>query len=61
MLSIHFSKLRDGKAGEVYVTRKHNIRKKKGLAPGLWIVEKSETVFVRYSEKEIKDLLNRMK
>jgi predicted ribosome quality control (RQC) complex YloA/Tae2 family protein len=58
MLSIHFSKLREGRAGEVYVTKKHYLKKKKGLAPGLWLVEKSETVFIRYTEEEIKSLLD---
>lgn len=61
ILAIHFSKLREGKAGEVYLTKKHNIKKKKGLAPGLWIVEKSETIFIRYAEKEMRELLNCLK
>ena len=61
MLSIHFSKLRENRAGEVYVTKKQNLSKKKGLAPGLWLIKKSETVFVRYEQTEIRDLLNSMK
>ena len=58
MLSIHFSKLREGKAGEVYVTTKHFLKKKKGLPAGMWIVEKSETTYIKYTENEIKALLD---
>lgn len=61
MLSIHFSKLREGCAGEVYVTKKHNIRKQKGLAPGLWLVDRSDTFFIRYQPEEIKKLLDCLK
>lgn len=60
MLSIHFSKLRESRSGEVYHTFRRNLRKTKGLPPGLWIVDSSPTAVIKYSEKEIRELLNTM-
>lgn len=58
ILAIHFSKLKGDLAGEVYVTRRRHIRKKKGMAPGLWLVDKAETMFVRYTPPELEAILN---
>jgi predicted ribosome quality control (RQC) complex YloA/Tae2 family protein len=61
ILAIHFSKLRGDLAGEVYVTTKQNVRKKKGLAPGMWLVEKAKSVFIRYEQSELEQLLGNAK
>jgi hypothetical protein len=57
LLALHFSKLREDRAGEVYVTRKMHVKKRKGMAPGLWAVEKAETLYVKYNEAELKAVL----
>jgi hypothetical protein len=53
ILALHYSRRRDERAGEVYFTRRHKLRKRKGMAVGLWLVEKAETLFVRYDEAEL--------
>ena len=55
--AIHFSKVRRGREGEVYCTQRRYLRKKKGLPVGLWLIEKSETLWVRYEEAELATLL----
>jgi predicted ribosome quality control (RQC) complex YloA/Tae2 family protein len=60
VLALHFSKMRDNLAGEVYVTRKQHLRKRKGLAAGLWLIDKSETMFVRYDAAELKAVLDKL-
>jgi hypothetical protein len=45
--------------GEVYCTRRQYIRKQKGLAAGLWLVDKSETVLIRYSSSELADIFSK--
>lgn len=59
ILAIHYSSLRGDLAGEVYFTRKSNIRKKKGMPDGLWLVERSESFFVRYTPEELQAILER--
>lgn len=53
ILALHHSKFKDDFAGEVYVTKKANLRKRKGMPAGLWLVERSETMFVRYTKDEL--------
>lgn len=60
ILTIHFSKLRGDCAGEIYFTKKQHIKKKKGMPAGLWLVEKSDNFFIRYTDQELKILLNRL-
>ena len=60
ILAIHYSKLREDLSGEVYVARKADIKKQKGMPAGLWNVERCKTLFFRYSEDELKSLLNRL-
>ncbi len=55
--AIHFSKVRRGREGEVYCTQRRYLRKKKGLPAGLWLIEKSETLWVRYEEAELATVL----
>lgn len=61
ILALHFSRFRDDFAGECYVTRKAHIKKPKGMAPGLWRIDQSETLFFRYSETELKSVLSTLK
>ena len=60
ILALHYSKLRDDMAGEVYTTTKSNLRKTRNLAPGLWIVDKASTLFVRYEIEERQQILDRL-
>lgn len=61
ILALHFSKARENFAGEVYVTKKHNVKKQKGMAPGLWKIEKSETLYISYKKPELEQLLASLK
>lgn len=60
ILAIHYSKLRGDLAGEVYIAKRSEIKKQKGMAPGLWNVERCQTMFFRYSKEELKGLLDRL-
>ena len=46
ILAVHFSKVRQDRSGEVYVTQRRHLRKQKGLPVGLWLVDQSETFFI---------------
>jgi len=59
ILAIYYSKLRGDMAGEVYLSRRQHIKKRSGMAPGLWQIVKAETSFYRYDERELQDTLNR--
>lgn len=61
ILALHHSKVRTDQKGEVYVTRRQHVRKRKGMAPGLWQVDKAETMFFRYDEKELAEVLERLR
>lgn len=61
MLALHFSKVREDYSGEVYLTKKQNVKKQKGMPPGLWKIEKSQTVYISYSQADIARLLARLK
>lgn len=58
VLALHFSKIREDQKGEVYFARKSDIRKRKGMPPGLWLVDRSETYFVNYNSEELASILN---
>ncbi len=58
ILALHFSKVRKDLGGEVYVTRRRSLTKKKGMPPGLWSVQQAETFYLTYTEDELKALLN---
>ena len=53
ILAVHYSNFRENKAGEVYVTRKANLRKRKGDPAGLWRVERSISVMIRFNSEEL--------
>ncbi|MBC7661400.1 MAG: DUF814 domain-containing protein [Chitinophagaceae bacterium] len=57
ILALHSSRLKDDLAGECYVTRRAALKKQKGMAAGLWKIEHSETVFIRYQTDELQKLL----
>ena len=61
MLALNSSRLKDDFAGECYVTRRASLKKQKGMAAGLWKIDQSETVFVRYKEEELQKLLQSIK
>lgn len=57
ILALHFSKVRKDLGGEVYVTKRGSLTKKKGMPPGLWSVQQAETFYLTYTEEELKALL----
>lgn len=61
ILALHHSKAKDDLKGEVYVTRRQHIKKRKGMAPGLWQVDKAETLFFSYDPEELSTVLGRLK
>jgi hypothetical protein len=44
--------------GEIYFSTRQFIRKKKGMPPGLWLIDKAKTLHVKYSQKDLRDILN---
>ena len=60
ILAVHFSKLKKDYAGEVYFTRRHNLRKPKNAPPGLWLVTRSESIFIRYNDQDLQETLNNL-
>ena len=60
ILAIHYSKLKEDLAGEVYLARRASIKKQKGMPAGLWNVERCKTIFFRYTADELKNLQNRL-
>ncbi len=59
ILALHFSERSNACEGEVYCTRRQFIRKQKGLAPGLWLVDKSETILIRYTPSDVADIFSK--
>lgn len=57
ILALHYSKIKQDQAGEVYVTRKAHVKKRKDMPAGLWLVERSETIFFRYTQEEADRIL----
>ncbi len=57
ILALHFSRMRDDHAGECYVTRKQFLKKQRGMPAGLWRIDQSESLFFRYSEEEVQNIL----
>ena len=58
ILAIYYSKLRGDMAGEVYISRRQHIKKRSGMAPGLWQIVQAETAYYRYDERELQETLN---
>ncbi len=59
ILALHFSKFKDDHAGETYVAKRSQIKKQKGMPPGLWNVERCKTMFFRYTIEELQEILDR--
>lgn len=57
ILALHFSRVREDLAGECYVTRKQHIKKQRGMPAGLWRIDKSDSLFFRYTADELQNLL----
>jgi hypothetical protein len=53
ILALHHSSLRQDHAGEVYVTRRAHLRKRREASEGLWDVLRSDRLFVRYTDEEL--------
>lgn len=60
MLALHFSKLRKDEGGDVYITQRRFLTKKKGMPPGLWSIRQSETYSLNYTEEELRAVLGRL-
>ena len=58
ILALHFSKVRDDMRGEVYISKRQHIKKQKGMAPGLWSVDKADSIFIKYDQDELQRALN---
>ncbi len=59
ILALHFSDRSASREGEVYVARRHQIKKRKGMAAGLWHIERAEAIVVRYEPDELRDIFAR--
>jgi hypothetical protein len=57
ILAVFHSKQRESLSGEVYFSRRQNIRKRKGMAPGLWQIDKAETTIMRFDDDELRSVL----
>lgn len=57
ILALNFSQRRDDYRGEVYVSRRQHIRKRPGMAAGLWQIDKAETLFISYDDAELQKIL----
>ena len=60
ILALYYSKAKEDRKGEVYAGSRQYLKKAKNAAPGLWTVMKSETLFIAYTEDELKEILNQM-
>jgi predicted ribosome quality control (RQC) complex YloA/Tae2 family protein len=60
ILALYYSKAKEDRKGEVYASSRQYLKKAKNAAPGLWTVMKSETLFISYTEEELKEILNLM-
>ena len=59
ILALHFSGRRLDFRGEVYHGRRQGIRKRPGMAPGLWQIDRADATIVTYQEQELTELLAR--
>lgn len=57
IIALHYSSQRSNRSGEVYVTKRQNLRKQKGMPAGLWSVLRSETIQIKYDQSEVDQLL----
>ena len=57
ILALHFSQRKADQCGEVYLTRRHLIKKRPAMPAGLWQIDKAETIFVSYETPELQNVL----
>ena len=57
LLALHYSKARRSREGDVYWTRKHWVRKPKGTPDGFVILNRAQSLFLKYEQKDVDDLL----
>lgn len=61
ILALNSSRIKEDQAGECYVTRRSSLKKQKNMPLGLWKVEHSETVFIRYTAEDLQKILANIK
>ncbi len=61
ILALHSSRFKEDQAGECYVTRRSSLKKQKNMPAGLWKIEHSETIFIRYSSEELQKILAKIR
>ena len=59
ILALHFSKSKNNLNGEVYFTQRRHLTKPKGMPVGLWLVNKSKTLYISYTQSEVQAILGR--
>ena len=60
ILALYYSKKKNDNSGEVYHAKRNSLSKKKGQAPGLWTIEKSQSFYLSYNDIELKKILDLM-
>ncbi|MES2743768.1 MAG: NFACT RNA binding domain-containing protein [Bdellovibrionota bacterium] len=61
ILALNSSRLKDDQAGECYVTKRSSLKKQKNMPVGLWKVEQSDTIFIRYTAEDLQKILANIK
>lgn len=61
ILAVHFSNLALSKEGEVYVSKRGALKKNKGAPAGLWQINRSETMMIRYTDDDLRSIFTREK
>lgn len=59
ILALHFSDRGTSREGDVYVARRHQIKKRKGMPAGLWQIDRAETMVIRYEADELSAIFAR--
>ena len=57
ILALHYSRFKTDFSGEVHKTLKRHLKKTKYLPPGKWLVQKADTLFVRYDKEELSRIM----
>ena len=57
VLAVHYSQYRTTRSAEVYLSTRARIKKQKGMPPGLWKIERAQTLMVQYDEEELAAIL----
>ena len=57
ILAAYYSDHTKNFGAEIYTATRHEIRKKKNMPAGLWLIDRASSEWVRYTEEELKDVL----